>query len=65
MLRELSSALKTNLLLKVYQQDEYKSLTKAQSCPLFKVLEWLILATKEYSFMNQTFSSVVVRAVRY
>ena len=48
LLRDLSSTLKTNLSLQEYQEDECKSLIKAQWGHQFKVPEWLIVAIKEY-----------------
>ena len=59
-----SSTLKTSLLLQVYQEDECKSLIRAQSWPLFKVPEWLIVAIKEYLFVKETLSSIVMGTVR-
>ena len=60
LLREFSSTLETSLSLQEYQQDECKSY-----CPLFKVPEWLIVAIKEYLFMNEISSSIVMGTVRY
>ena len=48
LLRNLSSTLKTNLSLQEYQEDQCKSLIKAQWGHQFKVPEWLIVAIKEY-----------------
>ena len=63
-LRDLSSALKTNLSLQDYQEDECKPLIKAQQWPLLKVAEWLIVAIKEYLFVNETSSSTVMETNR-
>ena len=64
LLRELSSALKANLSLEEYQEDEFKSLIKAQWWPFFKVPEWLIVAIKEYLFVKETSTSIVMGTTR-
>ena len=50
--------------LQEYKVEECKSLIKAQYWPLFKVSEWLILAIKEYLFVKETSSSIVMGTVR-
>ena len=65
LLRQLSLTLETNLSLHKQQQGKCKSLIQAQECPLLKVPEWLIVAIKEYLFINETSSSIVMGTVRY